>query len=543
VLTLHDPALARRYYDEGFWQGDTLYSLLDRNVRRRPNERALQDSARKLSWLELGAWVDTVAARLRDSSLSPGDRVSFQLSNRVEGVVTMLACDRDGLIANPSLHRSHTSADVASLVRQVGSRCLIAEDGWCGNPDGPDALKVSLEIPAISVRWRLPASRTAVSDFPRGERVGTIADPDENPDKVCYLAFTSGTTGAPKGVMHSDNTLLANARDLVADWRLGPEDVVLPLSPLSHHIFWVAMAQALLTGATMVLNDPPKGASPLDLILATGATYVLGVPTHAIDILAEQKRRDLDHLGQVRVFYMAGAPIPSTVARAFVSQGVTPQNVYGMTENSSHNYTRPDDDEETICGTNGKPGSSYEVRFFDPADSNREVLPGEVGEIGGRGACLMLGYFGDQSATERVFNREGWFLSGDLGYADSRGNLVFSGRLKDLIIRGGHNIHPAPIEEMAMRHGRVYQSAAIPLRDERLGERVCLAIVASGDPPTAREMLAYLEQSGLSRYEMPEYFLVVDAFPLTASGKVLKRELVALCNSGKLVPEVLFETK
>src|SRR5690606_23999313 len=141
-------------------------------------------------------------------------------------------------------------------------------------------------------------------------------------------------------------TLLANARDLVADWKLGRDAVLLTLSPLSHHIAWVAVAQWLLTGCRLVTDDPPKGVTRLDWLLQNDATYVMGVPTHAMDMLAEQKRRGLERLGRVSVFYMAGSAIPPSVAEAFVAQRIKPQNVYGMTENSSHQYTHPQDSTE-----------------------------------------------------------------------------------------------------------------------------------------------------------------------------------------------------
>jgi acyl-CoA synthetase len=231
---------------------------------------------------------------------------------------------------------------------------------------------------------------------------------------------------------------------------------------------------------------------------------------------------------------MAGAPIPPTVAEAFVRQGIKPQNVYGMTENSSHQYTHPSDDTATIIETCGRGGRAYEVRIFDPADQDREVPPGTVGQIGGRGAALMLGYFANQEATETSFNREGWFLSGDLGLLDERGNLRVEGRLKDLIIRGGHNIYPVHIEALALRNPRIGRCAAFPVPDERLGERVCMAII--GDL-SASELLAHLATEGLSKYDMPEYFLKVEAFPLTASGKILKRTLIEMVKRGELEPE------
>jgi len=362
---------------------------------------------------------------------------------------------------------------------------------------------------------------------------------DRNPDKVTYLAFTSGTTGTPKGVMHSDNTLLANARAMVEDWHHDERTVLLSLSPLSHHIATVALAQAMAAGMELVVNAPPAGMTPLDWILETGATYVMGVPTHAMDILGElRRRRNIQGLGRVKVFYMAGSPIPREVAHAFLDRGVTPQNVYGMSENSSHQYTLPADDPETIVATCGRACRAYEIRLWDQNNPDIEIPPGEIGEIGGRGACLTLGYFDNQQATEASFNRQGWFMSGDLGRLDPNGNLAIVGRKKDLIIRGGHNIHPAKIEDLTMRHPAVARCAAFGVADYRLGEKVCLSVIFhEGARPTPDELLLHLHRAGLSRYDMPEYFIAMEAYPLTASGKILKRELVEWAKSGHIEPK------
>jgi len=284
----------------------------------------------------------------------------------------------------------------------------------------------------------------------------------------------------------------------------------------------------------MVTDDPTPGMSRLDWIIETGATYVLGVPTHAMDILAEQKRRALPRIGQVKMFYMAGAPIPEIVARAFVDQGIAPQNIYGMTECSSHQYTHPDDQKDVWISTCGRGGPAYEVRIWDPEDQDNEMPHGRTGEIGGRGAAMMLGYYGDQAATEKTFNRHGYLMSGDLGSFDQDGNLRIEGRAKDLIIRGGHNIYPARIEAIALTHSAVEKVAAFGVPDERLGEKVCLAVI--GDI-TSAEMLIHLASEGLSKFDMPEWFISVPSFPLTASGKILKRELTDMVKRGDLSPE------
>jgi acyl-CoA synthetase len=209
-----------------------------------------------------------------------------------------------------------------------------------------------------------------------------------------------------------------------------------------------------------------------------------------------------------------------------------------MTENGSHQYTLPSDDPRTIVETCGRACSAYEIQLWDQENPDGPARPGEVGEIGGRGACLTLGYFDNQQATEESFNRSGWFMSGDLGRMNEQGCLEIVGRKKDLIIRGGHNIYPARIEDLTMRHNAIARCAAFPVADQRLGEKVCLAVILhEGHRVEPDELLSHLHMAGLSRYDMPEYFIAMTAFPLTASGKILKRELVQWAKEGRIQPQ------
>lgn len=547
ILTLHHPEQTREYYRTHVWQSDTMYALARRHAAQRGSAFALRDAHRRLSWASLVDWVDAVAADLHAAGLRSGDRVSVWLPNRLESTVVFLACSRNGYVCNPSLHQNYTVAEIADLLAAIGAKALIAQPGY-----GADAATASIFDKAAALRalkrvYALPPVHAAASPIPPGScafpphpskpLTSGLPAASNDPDKIVYLAFTSGTTGQPKAVMHSDNTLLANGRAMVADWGHGPQTVLLTLSPMSHHIGTVALEQSLAAGLELVMHDPAAGTSAIDWIEQTGATYVMGVPTHAMDILHVAESMGLNRLGSVRVFYLAGAPIPTETARKLMALGTTPQNVYGMTENGSHQYTKPTDTPEVITSTCGKACSGYEIKLWQQDNPDLEAAPGEVGEIGGRGGLLTLGYFGNQKATESSFNASGWFMSGDLGRFDAHGNLQIVGRKKDLIIRGGHNIHPARIEDLAHRHPKVKKAAAFSVPDERLGEKVCLAIIADGEAPDGGELLNHLAQMGLSKFDMPEYYIALDALPLTASGKILKRELVEWARSGKLQPK------
>ncbi|MBV9827921.1 MAG: acyl--CoA ligase [Alphaproteobacteria bacterium] len=537
LLTLHDPAAARRYYAEDVWRDETLYTLMAQHAERRPDAFALRDGARRLTWRELAAMVDAVAADLHAGGLKRGERVAVWLPNRVEAVAVFVACSRNGYVCNPSLHQNYTVAEIMELLARTRAAALFAQPGYGADARTADIFAAAAELPCLRRLYTLGEGPAGAAPFPTAA-AHNLPPVDTNPDKIVYLAFTSGTTGQPKGVMHSDNTLLANGRAMVEDWHHDHRSVLLSLSPMSHHIGTVALEQMMAAGLELVVNAPPPGMSALDWIIESGATYVMGVPTHAMDILEQMRARRLDALGRVTTFYMAGSPIPREVAQAFLDRGVVPQNVYGMTENGSHQYTLPSDPAETIVATCGRACRAYEIRIWDPENPDLEATPGTIGEIGGRGACLTLGYFDNQLATEDSFNREGWFMSGDLGRLDENGCLEIAGRKKDLIIRGGRNIHPAKIEDLTMRHAAVARCAAFGVADHRLGEKVCLSVIFhEGSAAEARELLSHLHRAGLSRYDMPEYFIAMTAYPLTASGKILKRELVEWARSGRLRPE------
>lgn len=544
ILTLHNPQHARDYYLSGIWQQETLYTLARRHARERPTAYALRDDDVRLTWREVVDWADSVAEALHCQGLKSGDRVGIWLPNVVQATIVFLACSRNGYVCCPSLHQNYTVDEICTLLNRIQCRALFAMAGYGADASQRSVFSRVNDIPTLRAIYTLDnaeeerhgAAAGALS-FPGRQAPLAGAHADLNPDKIVYLAFTSGTTGQPKGVMHSDNTLLANGRALVDDWRQTADTTLLTLSPMSHHIGTVALEQVLVSGAELVMTNLRAGKQALDRILETGATYVMGVPTHAMDILQAMRDGNVSSLGEVSTFYMAGAAIPQEVAQRFLSLGVTPQNVYGMTENGSHNYTIPSDSADTIVSTCGRACRGYEVRLWNRDNPDVEAEIGEVGEIGGRGGLLMLGYFGNQVATETSFNRHGWFMSGDLGMIDENGCIVIVGRKKDLIIRGGHNIHPARIEELAMRHPVVERAAAYAVQDERLGEKVCLSVVLrAGLELDPDDMLAHLAECGLSKYDMPEFFLSLDQFPLTPSGKILKRDLVEMTMRGELNP-------
>jgi acyl-CoA synthetase (AMP-forming)/AMP-acid ligase II len=524
------------YTEPGFWGEETIYHLAARQAQTAPGAFALRDRHRRLTYATLVEAADRLAAGLAGHGIRPGQRVAVWLPSRVETAVLLLACSRNGYVCCPSLHRGHTAGEVVALVDRMRAAALIAEPGYGADADRRDLFEELAGRDFLRCVYRVEPADAMATPF--GElgapAIRTPASSDAN--QVMYLPFTSGTTGEPKGVMHSDNTLLATARMMARDWALH-RSVLYTLSPLSHNLGLGALITALSGGGELVVHDLPRGHSLLDRLEETGANFLFGVPTHAIDLLTEIRRRGVERLARVRGFRISGAPAPPQVIRELIDRGVVPQSGYGMTETCSHQYTLPDDPPERILETCGRACEGFEVRIWRRDNPDAEAAPGEIGQIGGRGASLMLGYFNDQAATEAAFNAQGWFMTGDLGWMDEQGYLRVVGREKDVIIRGGRNIYPARIEALATRHDAVEKATAFPIADPRLGERVCLAVVARENMTVEPEaILQHLDMAGLSKYDMPEFILPLKDMPLTASGKVIKRELVRRVEEGRVRP-------
>ena len=532
MLTLLDPERRRAFYDAGFWRGQTIYALASGHAAQAPKAMAFRERHRRTAYRDLVDAADRLAADLHRRGVRPGQRVAVWLPGRLEVAVALLACSRNGYVCCPSLHRGHAAGEVMALLTRMRAAALIAQDGY-----GADRAEFAARLDTLKSLHHVYWLGAPGDSGPLADGDGDGPAPSTDPDSVVYLAFTSGTTGEPKGVMHSDNSLLANARALTADWRIGAQSTIYTMSPLSHNLGIGSLICALAVGAELVVHDLPKDASLHARLVETKASFLVGVPTHAIDLLAQMDAGGGQELPHLTGFRISGAAVPRSVITRLLDHGVKPQSGYGMTESCSNNYTLPGDDPALIVETSGRAAPGYEIKIWRQDDPDIEAPIGETGEIGGRGASLMLGYFDDQAATEDAFNAQGWFMTGDLGWIDKGGYLRVTGRKKELILRGGHNIYPARIEDLAMRHDAVLRAAAVPVADARLGEKVCLAVtLKNGGQLSPERLLEHLAAAGLSKSDMPEYYLQLDDLPLTSSGKIMKRELVTWIEQGNVTP-------
>jgi acyl-CoA synthetase (AMP-forming)/AMP-acid ligase II len=542
ILSLLSADSIKNYYQSGFWRDETIYALVRKHALQSPSKFAIRDRFQRVTYSELITAADDLATDLARQGVRPGQRVLLWLPTRIESILALLACSRNGYVWCPSPHRNHTVVEVVNLIERTRAAVLIFQTGY-----GADANRRNIEseipnLPSLRCVQRLdpPGEQPAIqilADVGRGSPSIEGGTPNIGPNCVTYLAFTSGSTGIPKGVMHSDNTLLAAPRAIVADWHLDSSSVVYSMSPLNHNLGVGTLLTSFIAGGEFVIHDLTTGESLLDRLVETNTTYLVGVPTHAIDLLDELRSRGSSPLERVKGFRISGAAVPGPVVAELLQFNVLPQSGYGMTETCAHQYTLPADDHKLIVETSGRACPGYELCIWDSDNPDLKAKPGEVGQIGGRGASLMLGYFDDQVSTENSFNAHGWFMTGDLGWLDEDRCLRITGRKKDVIIRGGHNINPARIEDLVMQHKSVERAAAIPVADARLGEKVCLAVMfRSGQKVTVEQLLDHLDIAGLTKYEMPEFFVELPEIPLMPNGKIQKQDLLKWIHNGTVVP-------
>ena len=542
ILTLLSADSIRRNYASGFWRDETIYAVAEAHAKRAPDRIALRDTHRTVTYRELIEGACALADDLARRGVRPGQRVLTWMPDRIESVLTLLACSQQGFVFCPSPHRNHTASEVVALLERTSCAAFIYQVGFGADGRQHDIASQLGDLPSLLHSYRLdpsgPEPSALLADLATGvfsSAAQTEAKTD--PNTVVYLAFTSGSTGLPKGVMHSDNTLLATARAIASDWHLDTTTITYSLSPFGHNLGLGTLLTSLMCGGEFVIHDLPRGQSVLDRLAALGATYLVGVPTHAIDLLDELRRRGGKDLERINGFRISGAAVPGPVVAELLCFNVLPQCGYGMTETCAHQYTLPDDEHRLIVETSGKACPGYDLQIWDADDRDRELARGKIGELGGRGASLMLGYFGDQASTENCFNRYGFFMTGDLGWLDENGYLRITGRKKDVIIRGGHNINPARIEDLVMQHKAIERAAAIPVADGRVGEKICLAVMfRAGRSASVEQILDHLDLAGLTKYEMPEYFLELPYIPLMPNGKIQKLDIIKWVQDGTVKP-------
>jgi salicylate---CoA ligase len=526
--------LAREYESIGWWRGQALGTEIAAAADARPAATALADGATRLSYASLMARADALASRLTDElGLQRGDRIVVQLPNCWPFVVLTLGCLRGGIVPVMALpaHRQH---ELAYLCEHSEARALAVPDVLRGFDH--QGMAERLRADSASLRHIIVAGPdgrhtdlTALCgepDDPAADRARWDAAPPGARDIAVFL-LSGGTTGLPKLIARTHNDYSYNARASAELCRLGEGTVYLVTLPASHNfpLACPGILGTLLTGGRVVMLASPEPQAVFAAVEREGVTITAVVPAVAQRWLAHAAEYGNRQLRALDVLQVGGARLADELARQVRPVlGATLQQVFGMAEGLL-NYTRLDDPDEVICGTQGRPLSGGdEVRIVD-ADGH-DLPAGEPGALLTRGPYTPRGYYRAPEQNARAFTADGWYASGDVVRRRPDGNLVVEGRDKDMINRGGEKISAEEVENLVYRMPGIAQVAAVAAPDAELGERICVFVVPRpGSDITLEGIRDGMATAGVARFKWPERLEVVAELPVTKVGKLDKKAL------------------
>lgn len=518
------PAYATPDYPGTFWQ------LVEQAARARGDDVVLADDhGRALTARRLADEAESAAAGLHALGVRPGARVSWQLPTTLEAMVVKVALARLGAVQNPIIPILR-EREVSFITDQLGTEFLLVPEDWQGFAHGDLARKLAVER-AVEVvicdHETDPSTTGGAMRLPAGDP-NTLPAPPDDGGEVRWHYFSSGTTADPKGIRHTDGSVMASASGVIGQLGAGAGDINPLAFPITHIGGVTMLTAALLTGMRLVLFDRFDPATTAERMAAHDVTLLgSAVPFFAVYMAAQRRHGDAPLFPELRACVGGGAPVPpefqQSLRAVLGTTGIA--NAWGLTEFPVAASPTPDDPPEWLDRTVGRPVPGVRVRVVDEAE--RELGVDEEGELRLQGPQCFQGYV-DGSLDADAFDGEGWFRTGDLGLVDADGNVRITGRLKDLIIRNAENISALEVEDAVLRHPAVVDVAVIGVPDPRTGERVCAVVVP--DPGADVDLAAVVDhcrELGLPRQKAPERLEVVDALPRNAMGKVQKKELRA----------------
>ncbi|WP_369801062.1 AMP-binding protein [Nocardiopsis sp. SBT366] len=524
--------------------GDTIGGDLARTVAAHPDRDALVDRASglRLTYREFGAEVERVALGLLDLGVVKGDRVGVWAPNRSEWVLVQYATARVGAVMvniNPA-YRTH---ELEYVLNQAGISVLVAAPSFKSSDYAAMIEQVRGECPELRevVLFDGPAWAALLAAGDGGDPDGLAAvEATLSPDDPVNIQYTSGTTGFPKGATLSHHNILNNGYSVGELLGYTEADRICIPVPF-YHCFGMVMGNLAATshGACMVIPGPGfDSAAALDAVQAERCTSLYGVPAMFIAELALPDFDSYD-LSTLRTGIMAGSPCPVEVMRQVIDRmGMAGVSIcYGMTETSPvSTQTRTDDSLERRVSTVGRVGPHLEVKVIDPA-SGVTVPRGVPGELCTRGYSVMLGYWNQPDKTAEAVDAGRWMHTGDLAVMDDDGYVSITGRIKDMVIRGGENIYPREVEELLYTHPDLLDAQVIGVPDQRYGEELMVWVrMRDGAEPLTAEALRVFCEDRIAHYKIPRYVHVVDEFPMTVTGKVrkvqMREEAVRLLDGG-----------
>ena len=497
-----------------------LATLIRHHAAFRPDELAVVFEHERLNWRDFAARVDRCACLLQWLGVRRGDRVATALTNCRELLEIYWAVPAIGAVLVP-LSPLLLASGLASLLRDAGAVCLITQRSLAPMLD-----EVRHELPQLRADHMLLVDG-ASGDFPDYRALlkscpeGSYSAAPVGQDELFNIMYTSGTTGLPKGIMHSHFVRAMYCTLFAAAWRMRPESVVLHTGAIVFNGAFVTLMPCFYLGARYVLQRQFDAVEAIEIIARERVTHTMMVPAQIINLL-NAPNFSPDKLASLEMILSLGAPLYQEHKDQL--NHLLPNRfyeLYGLTEGFWTILDRTQSLRKS--GSVGSPPCFYEMRIVRDDGSDAEA--GEVGEIVGRGPSLMLGYYGRTDLTDQAI-RDGWLHTGDLGYADGEGYLYLVDRKKDMIDSGGVKVYPKDIEEVAARHPAIREVAVFGVAHEKWGETpVAAVLLRAGASATARELRDWINDRVGARYQRLHAVQIMDDFPRNAAGKTLKREM------------------
>ncbi len=528
------PDAADRYRRKGYWQGKTLGDLVDAWAAEYGEREAIVCGRERVTYRELQRRVDRLAYQLVRLGLRPTERIVVQLPNVAEFIYLYYACAKVGVIPVMALP-PHRYSEISYLVEFSEAAAYAIPASFRGFDYQQLAAEVRQAVPGL--RHVLVVGDGARSDMvsmaellaepaEQTESVERLAGAGPDPSDVALFLLSGGTTGLPKLIPRTHDDYAYNSRASAEVCGFGPDTVYLVALPISHNfpLSSPGIQGALQSGGKVVLTNNAEPAGAFALIERERVTATALVPALAMRWIEGPERERFD-LSSLRLLQVGGARLnPEPARRVKPALGCQLQQVFGMAEGLL-NYTRLDEPEEAIVETQGRPVSpADEIRIVDEDD--RDVPPGEPGNLLARGPYTIRGYYRAPEHNRRAFTSDGYYRTGDVVRLHSSGNLIVEGREKDMINRGGEKISAEEVENLILAHPAVFNAAAVAMPDPVLGERTCAYVILKpGANLSFEELIAFLEKQQIAKFKLPERLELVDSFPLTNVGKVSKKDL------------------
>jgi acyl-CoA synthetase (AMP-forming)/AMP-acid ligase II len=506
-----------------------LGPLLERQAKYRPDRLAVVapegDRDVRLTWRELDHRVNRCANMLAELGVRRGDRVATVLANSLSLLLTYWACAKLGAAAVP-LSPLLNASGLASLVADATPRVIVASNAQramlesvratIGHERSPACVLADASEDDASGGWRAWSTLTATASDAAPQAHVEAGD-------LATVMYTSGTTGLPKGICHTHFIRAMYAALMSNAWRMAPESVVLHSGALVFNGAMVMMYPAFMNGATFILHRAFDAGHFIDTVERERVTHAMLVPAQIIAIL-NAPAFEASRLESLQCILSLGAPLHAEhKARLNALLPSRFYELYGLTEGFVTILDR--DDAQRKAGSVGIPPPFYEMRIV--GDDGRDLPPGAIGEIVGRGPITMPGYLGRAEQTAAAL-RDGWLYTGDLGYVDEEGFLFLVDRKKDMIDSGGVKVYPKDIEEVAAHHPAVREVAVFGVPHDRWGETPVAAVVLkAGFDASAEALRDWINERVAARYQRVDRVIVMDDFPRNAAGKTLKREMRA----------------